>query len=74
MGGATNLDGDVGDSWKSPYLLAREQRGRVGSGSSSSQSGGRSNIGGGVGNGPEFDTAGCSGSDGHSNAEINGKY
>ena len=51
MGGATNLDGGVGNSWKSPYLLAMERRGRFSSGSSQPGSaetmGGATNLGGG---------------------------
>ena len=53
LGGATNLDGDVGNSWKSPFLLARERRGHLGSGSGSARyaggetMGGATNLGGG---------------------------
>ena len=73
LGGATNLDGGVGDSWKSPFLLRREQRGHLGSGSSSRQSGGQSNAGT-IHNGPDFDAVGRTGSGGQSDAETNSKY
>ena len=61
LGGASNLPGDFGDKWKSPYLLATERRSldkRTSRLSSGSSQPGSVRLGGGAGNnggGTDFD-------------------